>query len=423
MNLPSLLLPSVLALVTVVAARVGETEWRQFRGPTGQGLSAAAGVPIEWDTAKNVAWKTEVPGRGWSSPVIAGGRVYLTSATGSDAGAEPALRALCIDAASGALVWDTEVFRPDPAALGAIHQKNSPASPTPIVAGERLYVHFGHMGTAALDLTGKVLWRQTEIQYPPVHGGGGSPVLAEDALVFSADGAQDPFIVALEAATGVVRWKTPRRTPARRQFSFSTPLGIEVAGAMQIISPASGMVGGYDPRDGRELWRVTYGEGYSVVPCPAYAHGLLYVSSGFDRPVLHAIRPEQATGDATANHVAWTLAKGAPLTPSPLVLGDELYLVSDAGIATCADAHTGQVHWTERLGGGFSASPFAAEGRVYFQNEAGVGFVVRAGKTFELLTRNDLAERTLASPAAVDGAIFIRSEKHLWKIGSPATLK
>jgi outer membrane protein assembly factor BamB len=245
-------------------------------------------------------------------------------------------------------------------------------------------------------------------------------VLADDALIFSADGASDPFLAALDANTGAVRWKTPRNTAAKRTFSFSTPLLIEVAGTKQVVSPGSAMVGAYDPRDGREIWRVAYTEGYSVVPRPVFAHGLLFVSSGFDRPVLHAIRPDGATGDATATHIAWTISKGGPLTPSPLVLGDELYFVSDAGIATCADARTGQAHWTERLGGGFSASPFAAEGRIYFQNEAGVCFVVRAGKIFELLAKNDLSERTLASPAAIDKAIFIRSEKHLWKIAPPA---
>ena len=209
---------------------------------------------------------------------------------------------------------------------------------------------------------------------------------------------------------------TPRNTPAKKPFSFSTPLAIEVGGKTQIISPGSGFVGGYDVQDGRELWRVCYGEGYSVIPRPVFAHGLLFVSSSFDVPVLYAIKPDGAAGDSSATHVAWSSRKAAPHSASTLVLGDELYFVSDAGIATCADARTGDVLWSERLGGGFSASPFAAEGRVYFQNEAGVGFVVKAGKTYELLATNDLGERTLASAAVADGALFLRSETHLWKI-------
>ena len=393
--------------------RAGETEWPQFRGPTGQGLSAAVQVPVAWSATEHVAWKVEIPGRGWSSPVLSRGRLYLTAAVGE---AAKTLHALCLDAADGRVLWDTEVFHPDAASVAAMHQKNSPASPTPIVTADRLYVHFGHMGTAALDLAGKVVWHQNGLAYAPVHGTGGSPILAGDALIFSGDGAKDPFVAALDAVTGAVRWKTPRNTPAKKPFSFSTPLAIEVGGKTQIISPGSGFVGGYDVQDGRELWRVCYGEGYSVIPRPVFAHGLLFVSSSFDAPVLYAIKPDGAAGDASATHVAWSSRKAAPHSASTLVLGDELYFVSDAGIATCADARTGDVRWSERLGGGFSASPFAAEGRVYFQNEAGVGFVVKAGKTYELLATNDLSERTLASPAVADGALFLRSETHLWKI-------
>lgn len=403
---------ALLALLQVEGG-AGETEWPQFRGPAGQGISAAVQVPVEWSATSHVAWSVGIPGRGWSSPVLSRGRLYLTSAAGQ---ADKTLRALCLDAKDGRVLWDTEVFEPDAASVAAMHSKNSQASGTPIVTADRLYVHFGHMGTAALDLAGRVLWRQTELKYPPVHGTGGSPILVGDALVFSCDGAKDPFVAALDAATGAVRWKTPRDTLAKKPFSFSTPLAIEVKGAAQIVSPGPGFVGGYDVKDGRELWRVCYGEGYSVVPRPVFAHGLLFVSSSFDAAVLYAIRPEGAAGDATATNVAWSSRKGAPHSASTLVLGDELYFVSDAGIATCADARTGAVHWSERLGGGFSSSPFAAEGRVYFQNEAGIGFVVKAGKTFELLAKNDLGERSLASVAVADGALFIRTESHLWKI-------
>jgi outer membrane protein assembly factor BamB len=309
------------------------------------------------------------------------------------------------------------VLQPDPGDASAHHQKNGLASPTPVVRADRLYVHFGHLGTAALDLTGKVLWRQTDIKYPPRHGNGGSPALVGDLLVFSCDGEQDPFVVALDTANGKLRWKTLRHTTASKTFSFSTPLAVEVDGATQIILPGSGFVGGYDPKDGREIWRARYGEGYSVVGRPVFAHGLVFVSSSFDRPVLFAVKPAGAKGDVTESHVAWTHAKGVPNTPSMLVVGDELYFVSDAGIATCVDARTGTVHWSERLGGGFSASPVAADGRLYFQNEEGIGFVLKAGKTFDVLARNELGERTLASPALTDNALFLRSQSHLWRIG------
>jgi outer membrane protein assembly factor BamB len=282
------------------------------------------------------------------------------------------------------------------------------------------------MGSAALDLSGKVLWRQTSLKYPPVHGNGGSPALVPtptgDILAFSCDGARDPFVVALDAATGQIRWKTARQTPAQKTFSFATPLAMELDGTTQIILPGSGFVGSYDPSTGRELWRVRYGEGYSVIPRPVFSAelGLLFVSSGFDAPVLYAIKPQGATGDATNAAIAWTTRKDAPKTPSMIVTGGLLFYVSDNGTATCADAATGKVHWAHRFGGGFSASPLLAEGRVYLQNESGVGYVVKADKTFQLLAENDLAERSLASYAADDNALYIRTDSHLWKIESPA---
>jgi outer membrane protein assembly factor BamB len=403
------------AVLTATNANAADPDWPQFRGPTGQGLSDATGVPTEWSDTEHVAWKVEVPGKGWSSPVLARGKLYLTTAVG-DSASGITLHALCLDAADGHTLWDTEIFQPDPAQTAAMHRKNSLASGTPIVTDDRLYVHFGHMGTAALDLAGKVLWRQTDLKYAPVHGNGGSPALVGDALVFSCDGATDPFVVALDAATGAVRWKTPRNSTAKNQFSFSTPLAITVGDATQIVIPGSGFVGSYDPRDGHEIWRATYGEGYSVIPRPVFAHGLIFVSSSFNKPTLLAIRPESASGDATETNVAWTHAKAVPHSASMLVLGNELYFVSDSGIASCADALTGEMHWSERLAGGFSASPFAAEDRIYFQNETGTTFVLKAGKTFEQIAKNDIGEPTLASAAITNGALFLRSEKYLRKI-------
>jgi len=390
-------------------------DWPEFRGPTSQGLSTATNVPTQWSATSNVVWKVEIPGEGWSSPVLVKGKIYLTTAVGDST--NTSLRTLCVDAKNGHIQWNVEVLNPAPDAAQAMHKKNSLASPTPLVRDGRVYVHFGHMGTAALDLSGKILWQQTTLKYSPMHGNGGSPALVGDTLVINCDGETDPFVAALDAKTGAVRWKTPRDIASARPFSFSTPLAIEVDGATQIISPGSGLVGGYDPKDGHEIWRARYGDGFSVVSRPVFAHGLLYISSSFMRPLLYAIKPAAAKGDVTDTHVAWTYAKGIPNTSSPLVVGDELYIVSDSGIATCFDARTGNLHWSERLGGGFSASPVLAEGRIYFQNEEGVGTVLKAGKTFEVLARNDLGERTLASPAVTDNTIFLRSKAHLWRIG------
>jgi outer membrane protein assembly factor BamB len=296
-----------------------------------------------------------------------------------------------------------------------MHSKNSLASSTPIATDDRLFVHFGHMGTAALNLNGKVVWRQEELRYPPVHGNGGSPALVDDLVVFSCDGAADPFVAALDQSTGNVRWKVPRNTSASKTFSFSTPLVLDVDGVRQVVSAGSGFVGAYDPQDGREIWRVNYGEGYSVVPRPVFADGLLFVATGFNRARLLAIDPRSARGDAT-DHVVWSHDRGVSLTPSLLVTGGELFFVADNGVASCLDARSGKVHWTERLSGDFSASPVSAENQVYFQNEAGTTYVVKAGTEFELLSTNELNERALASPAVSDGALFLRTESHLWRI-------
>jgi outer membrane protein assembly factor BamB len=389
-------------------------DWPEFRGPTAMGISTAKDLPVRWSATENVVWKQAIPGTGWSSPVLRDGRVYVTTAVETESGGL-VLKVLALDAAKGTTLWDTVVFE-SPVKGPSIHSKNGQASPTPIVTEDRIFVHFGHHGTAALDLKGGIVWHQNGIKYTPVHGNGGSPALVDGLLVFGVDGEKDPRVVALDAKDGKVRWETPRVTPAKRKFSFSTPLVVGESGKRQVISPGSGAVCAYDPKTGTELWRVRYGEGYSVVPRPVLADGMLFLASGYDRPVLHAIRTG-GVGDVSDTHVAWTLAKGAPNTPSMVVVDDLLYCVSDSGIASAVEAKTGTVVWSERLGGDFSASIVYADGRLYFQNEVGVGFVVKPGRTFEVLAKNDLGERTLASYAVDDGALFIRTAGHLYRIG------
>jgi outer membrane protein assembly factor BamB len=415
MKLTTLLLNLLILVSLAPLTRAAENpnDWPRFRGPTGTGLSGAANVPTQWSETENVAWKVDVPGKGWSSPVVSNGRIYVTTAI-----AQPlSLRVLCFDAASGKTLWNTQAFAPDAGAFKSVHSKNGRASPTPVVTADRVYAHFGHMGTAALDLAGKLVWKNDELRYSPVHGNAASPILVNGLLVFSADGAANPSLVALDAATGKLRWRTARNTTARKTFSFATPLAIDVAGQTQIVSPASGFVGGYDPATGKEIWRATYGEGYSVVPAPVFAQGLIVCSSGFDKAVMYAIDPKGAAGDVTHSHVRWRIDRNASHTPSPIVVGDEVYFASDSGFANCADLKTGKVHWSQRLGGNFSASPVAAGGHLYFPNEAGVTYVLKAGTKYELISKNDLADRTFASPAPIDNAIIIRSESHLWRIG------
>jgi outer membrane protein assembly factor BamB len=409
---PALVLSAVLLSLQIASA----ADWPQFRGPTGQGTSEATNIPIEWSPAKNVAWSVEIPGEGWSSPVLSAGKIYLTSGI-SKGKAEVQLNAICLDAASGQVLWTTEPIKPAPGTAFIKHGKNTLASATPIVTDDRLYCHFGHMGTTALDLKGNVIWRQSQLKYMPVHGNGGSPTLLDGKLIFSCDGLLAPYVACLDAASGDIKWKVPRNSPTNRNFSFSTPLAVEVDGATQVVIPGSGLVAAYEPDSGREIWRVLWGDGYSVVPRPVFSNGRVFCSSGFDAAIVYAIDPHDATGDVTKSHVLWTQRKAAPKTPSLLALGDEVYFVSDDGILTCADAKSGKAHWTHRLNGAFSASPVAAEGRIYLQNEAGVGYVVKADPAaFEQLAENDLEERSLASYAVDDGCLYIRTEHHLWKI-------
>jgi outer membrane protein assembly factor BamB len=405
------LLPAFL-FATAISARA--ENWPEFRGPTGQGLYPGKNLPIEWSPTKNVAWMKPIPGKGWSSPIIQDGRVYLTSAVPIAESKDLALQALCLDAESGKQLWQTEVFRQDGAKAAKVHGKNSHASPTPITDGKRLYVHFGHQGAACLDLKGKVLWRNTELTYKPVHGNGGTPILVGERLIFSTDGADKQFVNALNTADGKVAWKTNRKSEAGNKFSFSTPLLIDVNGKKQIISPASDAVMAYDPSDGTEIWRVKY-TGYSVIPRPVFGHGMVFISTSYNNPVVMAIKVD-GSGDVTKSHVVWSTKKGGPHTPSLLLVGAELYMVSDGGTVSCLDARTGDVHWSERLELAFSASPFYADGKIYLQSENGTTTVLRAGTTYEVVATSKLGERTFACYAVADGAIYLRTESKLYRI-------
>lgn len=405
----------LVGLGLLLASPVRAENWPEFRGPTGQGI-APGKLPTQWSADKNVVWKQPIPGKGWSSPIILDGRIYLTTAVVDEDKKELSLRALCLDAKDGKTVWDREVFRGPATAAPRIHSKNSHASPTPLTDGTHVYVHFGHQGTACLDLQGNIVWKTTELAYRPVHGNGGTPILVDDLLFFSCDGGDKQLVAALDKKTGKVAWKTDRKATSSKKFAFSTPLVITVKDQKQIVSPGPGVVCAYDPKTGKELWRVKYGEGYSVVPRPVFGHGLVFLSSGYDTPNLLAVKVDGAAGDLTDSHIAWTMTKAAPLTPSPLLIGDELYVISDIGIATCLDAKTGKVHWQERIGGNHSASPLFADGKIYFQSEEGVGVVVEAGPKFKEVARNRLGEPTLASYAVADGALYIRTDKHLYRI-------
>ncbi|MDE0825214.1 MAG: PQQ-binding-like beta-propeller repeat protein [Akkermansiaceae bacterium] len=409
MNLSSLGFAVVLS-----GAAMGQGEWPEFRGPTGQGIGGKA--PKEWGQEKGVAWKIEVEARGWSSPVVSQGLVILTGALKGDDKTELVVTAF--DFKSGDPVWSNRVFEPTEEELSAKHAKNGLASSTPVIRDGVVYAHFGHMGTAALGLkSGEVLW-ETKVKYNPMHGGGSSPIVVDDLLIFSADGEEDPKLVALQTSTGKVAWETPRNEEVKRSFSFATPLLVDDGGRKVLVSPASGMVGGYDPVDGKLIWKVAYDEGFSVVPRPVEMDGTLYMSTGFMKPVMLAIKLTGATGDVTDSHVAWTAKKGSPKTPSFVAADGVLYVLDDTGSVTCFDGKTGDIKWKNKLMGNFSSSPTLVDGALYCQTEDGVCYVMSVSPEkgtvdFEI----DLEERVFASPAIVDGALLMRTETHLWKIG------
>jgi outer membrane protein assembly factor BamB len=408
-------LTSVLLLLVAAVPRANAEDWPQFRGPTGQGHATERGLPLEWSETRNILWKIPVAGSGWSSPVVAGGKVWLTTVVETKEARRgrisASLRALAFDVDTGKEVVNVEVFQVKDA--GAINPKNSRASPTPIVDGDKVFVHFGADGTAALSTSGQVLWT-ARLPYESQHGNGGSPILYRDLLIVNCDGwTDDAYVAALDTATGKIRWKTPRRKPTTQ--AYSTPLLIQVGEVDQVVSVGAYHTSAYEPLTGREIWRVNYDDGFSNVPRPVFGRGLVYIATGFQTPSLIAVRPD-GKGDVTRTNIAWTITRGAPYTPSPLLVGDDFYYVSDTGVLSLADATSGKIIWQQRLGGNFSASPVFADGRIYFQSEEGETTVIAPGREFKKLAVNRLDGYTLASMAVSQGSLFIRSQSHLYRI-------
>ncbi len=388
--------------------------WPQFRGPTGQGIASGAG-PLKWSKDTGIAWKMPLSAQGWSSPVIADGKIILTGSRKD--GDATHLTAFALDVATGKTLWNIDLFKPTAEETAAQHGKNSLASSTPVIADGIVYVHFGHMGTAALRLAdGEVVWKK-QISYKPMHGNGGSPIIVGDLLVVNADAEIDPTIVAFHRKDGTIAWRTPRDQKVRSAFSFSTPLVVETDGRKEILSAGSGMIGAYAPEDGRLLWKATYGEGYSVVPRPVVAEGIAYVATGYNVPKLIAIRLGKATGDVTKTHIVWEVTRRMPKTPSMIATQGQILVLDDTGALTGLNAKSGEPVWNEKLPGNFSASPILTGDTLYAVTEDGVCYVVKISPDgAEIQFETDLAERTLASPILLGGALYLRTEKHLWKI-------
>ena len=406
----------LVLLCVVYVSATQAADWPQFRGPGGQGHSDATNLPLTWSETENITWKVPVAGLGWSSPAIQGDQIWITSAV--DEG--KTLHAIALDRATGKSLHDVTIF--ELAEPSPVHSKNSHASPTPLIEGDRVYVHYGAHGTACLKTDGTVVWKTQELKHDHRHGPGGSPVIFEDLLILNCDGSDIQFVVALDKNTGEIRWKKKREHIGEDRLtgksnvpmSYTTPLLTEINGTIQLLSSGADSIVSYNPRNGEEYWWFRY-DGYSNVPRPVVGKGLVFISSGYDRPEFYAVKVD-GTGDVTESHLGWNMKKAAPLNPSPLLVGDELYLVSDNGIATCLDAVSGTQHWQERIGGNFSASPTLADGKIYLLDEEGKTTVIAPGKKYEVLATNTLEGRTLATPAMVDQAVFLRTDTHLYRI-------
>lgn len=411
-----MLSPKILVLFfvfTTTTQLVVAFDWPQFLGPGGQGHANADSVrvPLSWNNAEEALWQVDLPGEGWSSPIIAGDRIYLTTATIEGEGLK--LHALARSLRTGEPIWKRTLLTKEK--LGPAHDKNGHASPTPIYQQGRLYCHFGHYGTVCVDSqNGAVIWKQEALGYDPRHGNGGSPIIVADKLIYSCDGQKNPCVVALDKVTGDVIWRTDRSIST--SIAFSTPTLIEVEGKEQLISAAGKAVFAYDPHSGKELWHCRYGN-KSVVPKPLYAHGLVYVCTGFNTASLLAIDP-RGTGDVTDTHVRWKFGKRIPKESTPIIVGEHLFANDDKGILSCFHARTGNLLWFKRIdgSGGYSASPVYASGHLFFHNAGGVTTVIKPASRFEKVSENHLGQSGLASFAVTSDGFVIRTDEGLIRL-------
>lgn len=437
-----LLFHSLLVLIQCsvfsAASANAANPWPSFRGPTGQGIAIEKKLPSHWSETENVAWRTEIPGKGWSSPVIWGDQIWMTTAIeriATDAekrarlkdekqadqlqvAAEVSLRAVCVHTRTGKLLENVElalVENPE-----AIHALNSYASPTPVVTEDRVYFHFGTYGTFCLDrATAQLNWKR---RLPLEHavGPGSSPVVWQNLLILVCDGMDQQYVTALDRLTGDEIWKTdrPKMEGENGDFhkAFGTPLLIEWDGGTQLLVPGAQWFVSYEPSDGRTLWKINHGKGFSNVAAPIFSEGIGYLITGFTKPELWAI-PVKNRGILTRVHVLWEQKKQVPKKSSPQLIDTEIYMVSDSGVLSCLDRDSGELNWSARLGGNYSASPLFCDGKIYFCSHEGVVTVVKPNaEKFEKLAENQLDGQIMASPAPADGALFVRTDQALYRI-------
>ncbi|MBN2506074.1 MAG: PQQ-binding-like beta-propeller repeat protein [Verrucomicrobia bacterium] len=427
----------LLAVLIATAASTARADWPEFRGPRGDGHvvesdgSRLVGLPLHWNETSNVTWKTAIPHRGWSTPVVCEGQVWLTTATedGHD------FFAIGVDAETGRIRFNQRVFHSEnPESLGNGASMNCYATPSPVIEPGRVYVHFGSFGTACLDTrTGNVLWKRDDLPCRHYRGPSSSLVRFENLIILTMDGADLQYHAALDRRTGRTVWKTDRSVTWNDEHvpgqmardgdlrkAHSTPLIATVAGEPQMFSAGAKAAYAYNPRTGRELWKVQYPD-WSVAPRPLYHQDTVFFVTGLTKKELWAVRTG-GQGDVTATHVAWKLKTRVGKYASPLLVDGLIYTAAEESFVTCLDAHTGKTIWTERLGGKYAASPVYADGRLYFLDQQGVTRVLKPGRALDILATNTLDSGFMASPAASGKAFYLRTKTHLYRVeSSPQT--
>lgn len=410
MLLLELLAPVALATL----ASTNELAWPDYRGPTRDGHAAAARLPLEWSEKKNVRWKSEITGVGWSSPIVGEGRIWITTATEDG----KLMKILGLDLETGALLVQRVLFENEKP-----HEKNalnSYASPSCVIERGRVYAHFGTYGTACLDTqSGETIWERRDINCDHMEGPGSSPVLWGSLLIMNVDGGDVQYVTALDKKTGETRWKTDRTVkldhlPADLRKAFSTPILIDVDGKPRLFSSGAEATAAYDPESGEQLWTVRH-PGFSMSSRPVTDGEVVFLNTGFFKAGLVAVRIE-GEGDVTDENVLWNFTRGVPLIPSPLLVDGRIYFTSNGGIATCLDTKTGESVWKERIGGEHCASPIYASGRIYFFDREGRTVVIAPDDDYRVLATNELDHGFMASPAVVEDALILRTNKHLYRI-------
>ncbi len=422
----ALLAVSLMSLVfrpDSTTSAMGEANWPQFRGPLGDGISHATSLPVTWSETRHVKWKTSIHGKAWSSPVVWGSQVWLTTAT--EDGRQ--LFAVCVDRETGRVLFDKKLFdNPNPEPLG--NDVNSYASPTPAIEEGRVVVHFGSPGTAAINTkTFQTLWIRTDLPCRHYRGPSSSPILFKNLVIQTFDGADYQYIVALDKRTGKTIWKTDRsaswndldaqgRVTAEgdNRKAHSTPIIREVDGRPQMFSAGAKAAYGYDPVTGKELWKVDH-LGVSPSTMPAMGHGMVFLNNGYARPDLMAVKLG-GSGNITNSHLAWKYSRNVPSKPSPLLIDDSIYLLQDGGVFTCINAKTGEELWKERIGGNFAASPLYAGGRIYCFSEQGKIIALKPGPKFEQIGESQLSDGFMATPAIAGNAFFLRTRSALYRV-------